>query len=202
MPWRCRKSLWDWDQIWLLSLYNLTNVGLRCSVSCSSVAANRFVVLKVACVNHTHYLVVFKLFYKSAVLVFTMLETNTELGFFCLIGWHKRGSGLWNEMLLLHCACQKYSALRTKLHARHISSKALGIPKTPNLNVTSHEAVAVLNLSLLCQGICNWFIVANTLQCVFNLLSCFTISQSWWSLQLQVLDWLALWALWKSCLEL
>lgn len=50
--------------------------------------------LEVACVNHTHYLMVFKLFYKSAVPVFTMLETNTELGFFCVTGWHKRGFGL------------------------------------------------------------------------------------------------------------
>ena len=44
------------------------------------------VVLEVACINNTHYLVFFKLFYQSTVLAFTMLETNIELTFFSLTG--------------------------------------------------------------------------------------------------------------------
>lgn len=66
--------------------------------------------LEVDCVNHTHYLVFFKLFYKSAVLVFAMLETNIELAFFSLTGWHKRD-------LVFEMRCWCYTVLvRSTLH--------------------------------------------------------------------------------------
>jgi len=100
------------------------------------------VVLEVTCINNTHLLVFFKLFYKSAMLVFTMLETNVELNLFSFIDWHKRG---W--VFEMRCWCYavlvKYFALTTRLHAGHYSSKAWDIAKTWDFNIASNDAVAV-----------------------------------------------------------
>lgn len=101
------------------------------------------VVLEVACINYTHYLVFFKLFYKSTVLVFTMLETNTELAFFSSIAWHKR-----DLVFEMRCWCyavlvRSNSCIMNKTTCRALSSKVLDMPKTSNLNTASNEAVVV-----------------------------------------------------------